>query len=286
MEKLQSRRNFLKLAGLVAGAMQLPLFGWPAGFRTLLNEGINPSGEFSLLKLEKLLSSYQFPFIEQFSTSEFHSGYKLYNLYGDNMVYAGEFFLKSEIKGEGCLFDILDWRYADNGIEDKKGKFKYIVSGSVTTVSDKTLTPKNWNVFSRIALSEKDKAYGGTALINKGTVLNRDILIETPFKSIKKSIGNQSLSWKRGLIAMVQRMAESSTDELQFAMLDEFDTIHPNQTLKNKNKVTLDCGEDHLIDFRIFEQTGEGIIPTVYWVDQWNRTVFVISGMEAFVLDK
>ncbi len=285
MEKQQGRRNFLKLAGLTAGALQLPLAGWAEGFKTLLNEGINPSGEFSLLKLEKLLVGYAFPFVEQFSTSGFHSGYKLYNLYGDNIVFAGELFIKSETKGENRLFDFLDWRFADNGIKDRIKKFKYIVSGSVTTAHDTTLTPEQWNVFSRIALTENDKPYRGAGLVSQGTVLNGDIMIQTPAKLFGKPGFNQALSWKWGLISVAQQMAEASTPEIQFNMLDEFDIVHPNQKMKNKKQATIDCGGGRLVDFNVFEQTGEGVIPTIYWVDQWNRTVFVVSGMEAYVLN-
>jgi len=51
-----------------------------------------------------------------------------------------------------------------------------------------------------------------------------------------------------------------------------------------RRKVNLDCGNDRLIDFKVFELTGDGVIPAVYWVDNKNRTVFVVSGMEAFIL--
>ncbi len=279
-----SRRSFLKRAGVVAGLSQFPLMGWSSGFSTLLNVGLNPGSEFSLLKLEKLLSGYQFPFTDQFSTVSFQSEYKLYNLYGNHAVFAGGFLLKSKLKGDRQQFDFLDWRFADNGIKNREQKFKYIVSGDVHCKTDATLSPENWNVFSRIALSEDGNAYGGTGLTNKGEVTKGGISIKTAGKSIKKSFGPLPLSWKWGLLAVVQNMAEGSLQELRFAMLDEFDAVHKNQTLKNRKRVTLDCGEGHLIDFRVFELTGEGVIPTVYWVDNHNRTVFVISGMEAYVL--
>jgi len=285
MGKLQNRRDFLKRAGVIAGFSQLPRMGWANGLSTLLNEGLNPGKEFSLLKLEKLLSGYKFPFTAQFSTVSFKSVFKLYNLYGDSATFAGEFSLGSEMKGANRLFKFSIWRLANNGIKKRDQEFKYIVSGEVQCKTDVALSPEKWNVTSRIALSKDGPAFGGTGLTNKGESGRGEITIKTSGKPIRKSFGSMPLSWKWGLPAVVQNMAESSIQELRFSMLDEFDAIFQNQTLKFKKKVSLDCGDDHIVDFRVFELTGEGVIPTVYWVDNFNRTLFVVTGMEACVLE-
>jgi len=286
MEKQKSRRNFLKMAGLAAAASQMPLAGWSAGFKTLLGEGLDPSGEFSLLKLNKLLAGYEFPFVEQFSTSEFHSGYKMYNLYGDNTVFAGEFHLKSGVKGKNREFGFLNWRFADNGIKNREKKFKYIVSGDVKCRSGLAFSPEEWVVTSRIALNESDLAYGGTGLISRGKVKKGEINIRYSVENLKKTYHSEVLCWKWGLPSVVQNMAESNNKELGFSMLNEFDAINENQKLVFRKKVPLDCGNNRPVEFKVFELTGQGVIPTVYWVDQWNRTVFVVSGMEAFVLER
>lgn len=285
MEKLHSRRNFLKSAGVIAGLTQLPLMGWASGFSTLLNEGVNPANEFSLLKLEKILSGYKYPFIDQFSTISFEANYKLYNLYGDNAVFSGEFALLSGIKGKNQQFKFSNWRLANNGIKKRNQEFKYIVSGGVQCKNDSTLSPEKWTVSSRIALAEDGPAYAGTGFRNKGAAKNGIISLTTSRKTIKKPYGDMPLSWKWGLPAVVQDMAKESLPELQFAMLDEFDAIYQNQIIRFRRKVTLDCGSNHLLDFKVFELTGDGIIPTVYWVDNMNRTVFVVSGMEASILE-
>jgi hypothetical protein len=126
--------------------------------------------------------------------------------------------------------------------------------------------------------------YGGTGIVNNGEIRNGVVCLNTGNKKIRKPLGNTGLSWKWGLIAVVQKMAEDSTTALQFAMLDEFDALFQNQNLKFRRKVTLDCGNNRKIDFKVFELTGDGVLPTVYWVDNMNRTIFVISGMEAYVL--
>ena len=285
MEKLHSRRNFLKSAGLIAGLTQLPLMGWASGFSTLLNEGVNPANEFSLLKLETILSGYKYPFVDQFSTISFEANYKLYNLYGDNAVFSGEFALISGIKGKNRQFEFSNWRLANNGIKKRDKEFKYIVSGTVQCKNDSNLFPEKWTVSSRIALTDDGSAYAGTGLLNKGAAKNGTIELKSSGKTIKKSYGSMPLSWKWGLPAVVQNMAKESELELQFAMLDEFDAIYQNQKIRFRRKVTIDCGSMRLLDFKVYELIGDGLIPTVYWVDPMNRTVFVISGMEASVLE-
>lgn len=285
MEKIQNRRSFLKKVSLFAGLTQLPLMGWPAGFSTMVAEGLNPSGEFSLLKLEKLLSGYKFPVVQQFSTDKFHSTYKLYNLYGDDAVFAGEFILKSELKGKSRSFDFSISRRANSGIKKGVPEFKYIVSGKVECKTDATLSPEKWKVSSRIALAEDGVAFDGTGFLNEGEVKKSEISIKTTGKPIIKSFGSMPLSWKWGLPAVVQNMAESHKQELHFASLDEFDTVYNNQKIRFRRTVRVDCGNNLLTDFNVFGLTGDGIIPTFYWVDHLNRTVFVISGMEAYVLE-
>ena len=284
MEKMQNRRNFLKKVSVVAGLSQLPLPGWAEGFSTLLNLGVNPGGEFSLLKLEILLPAYQLPLVGKFSTGSFNSQFTHYNLYGNNAIKAGELSLNSDGKGEIRQFDFTSSRLANSGIKERDQIFKYVVSGKVHCQNNMTLSPQKWNVASKISLSDLGEPFGGSGLITAGEVREGELRLNTGGKEIRKSIGKVALSWKWGLIAVAQKMAEESSTELQFAMLDEFDAFYKNQKMQFRRKVNLDCGNDRLIDFKVFELTGDGVIPAVYWVDNKNRTVFVVSGMEAFIL--
>ena len=134
-------------------------------------------------------------------------------------------------------------------------------------------------------MSEESQAFYNTGLHNEGEAGRGEVTIQPKGKPIRKSYGSLPLGWKWGLPAVVQQMAEASMQELSFALLDEFDAIHHNQKLRFRKDVKLDCGEGQLISFKVFELTGEGVIPTVYWVDNMNRTVFIISGMEAYVLN-
>lgn len=281
----QSRRSFLKSATWVAGMVQLPLIGWSAGFSTMFSGSLSASGEFSLLKLNKLLAGYPFPFTEQFLTDDFRLNFQLYNLYGERAVRAGRASLQSAVGVKEQKFIFTVDRLANDGIRDKNKTCQYIVSGKVICRQDDTLSPVNWNMTSKIAFPDSGASFGGTELNSDGEVRDGQVYIHTNGKTTKKRLVHLPLSWKWGLIAVVQNMAKTQVKELQFSTLDEFDALYSNQKMRFRRTVSLDCGKDRVIGFKVFELTGDGVIPTVYWVDNLNRTVFVISGMEAWVLE-
>lgn len=108
--------------------------------------------------------------------------------------------------------------------------------------------------------------------------------MEVGDRKLKKLVSGSPLSWKWGLVSVVQKMAANKTKELQFSTLDEFDALYSNQTLKFRKLLSLDCGDERVLDFKVFELTGDGILPTVYYADDKGRVVFIISGMEAYVI--
>lgn len=284
MKKMQSRRIFLKNVGLTVCLSQLSVLVWSSGFSAMFSQGVKPSGAFSLLKLEKLLSGYNFPFVDNFSIDSFGAAYKLYNLYGENVAYAGTLSINAAAKGKNRQLKFTVSRLANNGIKNQNQIYKYIVAGDVLCQNNATLSPLKWNISSKISLSNDGDALNGTGLKYEGEIKNEEITLKAGKKIIKKAIGSIPISWKWGLLAVVQKMAKESLQELQFSMLDEFDAIYKNQKLKFRKMVSLDCGNNRLIDFKVFVLTGDGVIPTVYWVDNLNRCIFVISGMEAYVM--
>lgn len=67
--------------------------------------------------------------------------------------------------------------------------------------------------------------------------------------------------------------------------MDAWQTMAFKKEIRFRRKVTIDCGSNRLLDFKVYELTGDGVIPTVYRIDPMNRTVFVVSEMEASVLE-
>jgi hypothetical protein len=72
-------------------------------------------------------------------------------------------------------------------------------------------------------------------------------------------------------------------DEIHFSALDEMDMIYEHQYIRLRKYQEIDTGSGR-VNFKVYDVLGDGLIPTVYWVDELDRVVFIINGMEAFVL--
>ncbi len=284
MNKTTSRRAFIKQAGIAAAISGVSLSAWSKGLLKLYSVGVNPGNEFSLLKLERLLPEYIFPEISSFSTDSFTLEYDLYNKYHTNDVFAGQMKMTERVRGRKRINVFHNERLANNGVMDRSKRFRYFVSGNVVCSNDNTFTPERWDIASKIALTADAPAYMDTALNNKGTTKNKQVRIKSAGKTIRLSFDNEALTWKWGIISLVQTMAKNNVNALQFASLDEFDICYNNQSVEHKRNKTIDCGAAGHVEFKVFEHLGEGILPTVYWVDDKNRTVFVITGMESYIL--
>ncbi len=284
MNNTTSRRAFIKQAGIVAAISGVSLSAWSKGLGKLYSVGVNPGNEFSLLKLERLLPEYNFPAIASFSTDAFALMYDLYNMYHTNDSFAGRMKMTERVRGKKRINDFHNERLANNGVMDRSKQFRYFVSGNVVCNNDNTFTPEKWDVSSKIALTADAPAYMDTGLTNNGTAKNKQVRIKTAGKNIRLRYDNDALTWKWGIISLVQTMAKNNVNALQFASLDEFDICYNNQSVVHRKNSTIDCGAAGDIEFKVFEHLGEGIVPTVYWVDDKNRTVFVITGMESYLL--
>ena len=70
---------------------------------------------------------------------------------------------------------------------------------------------------------------------------------------------------------------------MHFSARDEMDMVYDHQYARFRKEQSMDCGEQ-VVDFKVFDVLGDGIIPTVYWIDNRHRVVFIVTGTEAFVL--
>jgi hypothetical protein len=90
-----------------------------------------------------------------------------------------------------------------------------------------------------------------------------------------------TINW--ALFDVVQRLPRKQGQTLSFTLLDHFDQVKPNHTLTYHGEQEIIINNTTLRLHR-FDQLGEGIVPWVYWVDQTGRLLFVVSGIEAYIL--
>jgi hypothetical protein len=283
-----NRRRFLQNTGVGALGLLIPNKLFSSSFGLLYHNGVNPGKEFSLLKMEKILPDYKIPPCDNFFTDNFMLSYTLYNLYQKLAVTAGTFDIAKK-DGPTPSYKVTGIRKATADItienESYKGKFRgnYIFRGEMAAKNDLLASPVKWECETKIADELNGLPYLNTLHRWKGSFKNGRVYYQSGSQHIIKIPANQDLTWKWGIINLVQKMAEQSVHEIHFSALDEMDMIYAHQYARFRKKQLIDCGTAK-VDFSVFDVLGDGIIPTVYWLDNFNRVIFIISGVEAYVL--
>jgi hypothetical protein len=160
-------------------------------------------------------------------------------------------------------------------------KFDYYFKGRIVTLDDALATPLSWECDTRVATGPDEPPYLNSGHTWKGSHKNGVVAYSSGEVSLKKTVPHDNLSWKWGLINLAQKMVPE--DEIHFSTLDEMDMIYEHQYIRLRKYQEIDTGSGPE-NFRVYDVLGDGLIPTVYWVDELDRVVFIINGMEAFVL--
>ena len=280
MENIQNRRNFIRNTGLTAVAAAMPGNLLSSAFALFYADRFDPGGAFSLLKLEAMFPDYKYPKADNHSTDEFDLNFKLYNCYGKNVRHAGTFSFKKQ-GGTNPVFNVRSVRMVSADHPPAQRKFDYYFKGRIVTKDDALATPLSWECGTKVAKGVDEPPYLNSGHQWKGTY--RDGMVEYSSGDVllKKPLAHENLSWKWGLINLVQKM--DPEEEIHFSALDEMDMIYEHQYARFRKVQEIDTGSGRM-RFKVFDVLGDGLIPTVYWVDELDRVVFVINGMEAFVL--
>jgi hypothetical protein len=288
MDPLLKRRDFIRHAGMAGMAAMLPGPILSTSLAPLYTGQIDPGDEFSMLKLEKILPGYQFPVIDAYSTEDYHLHFTLYNLYKGFVKLAGSFKISKQSDYDPN-FHVESVRSSSTDIifetDEYRKNFKgsYFFTGDIQTADNMLATPRSWLCRTKIARTREDPPYLNTGHVWKGWFRNGQIDYESGPYHYSKNAGTRELTWKWGIINLVQKMAETGKNEIHFSALDEMDMVYDNQYARFRKHQALDCGT-HEIEFKVYDVLGDGIIPTVYWVDDLHRVVFVVTGTEAYVL--
>ncbi len=94
--------------------------------------------------------------------------------------------------------------------------------------------------------------------------------------------GDYTCSWT--LFDAVQRFPSTGDTPVSFLLIDHCDQIRPNQKFCKRETATisLPAGPVRVI---IYQQLGEGVLPIEYWVAESGQLLWVVSGLEAYILD-
>ena len=213
MDSKLKRREFIRNAGLAGMAAMVPGRSIAASLAPLYNCQIEPGKEFALLKLEKILPGYHFRTDDDYSTENFELEFSLYNLYSSLAVQAGSFRI-SRHAGHTPNFRVECMCNCSSDIHLRTGDLvkhfegAYFFTGDIFAEDNILATPRSWLCKTKIARTKNDPAYLDTDHTWKGSHGGGQISYESGSYHYTKAAGSRELTWKWGIIHLVQKMAE------------------------------------------------------------------------------
>jgi hypothetical protein len=198
-----------------------------------------------------------------------------------------------------------------------------VTEASVRCEKDQLATPQEWKAGRRVVakdgtvFAELSLAFGGTLADGElvTTVLPESATVETsrtrsvvplaigPLQQCGEGRGEAEgwsvapailpstvgVAMNFGLFEAVQRLPKENLEPVQFTMIDDFDLLRQGYVLSLRGTEEVLFGEpapDKVpTPLYAFNQTGEGCIETVYWLDQKGRLLFVSAGIESYIRD-
>ncbi|WP_352423249.1 hypothetical protein [Proteiniphilum sp.] len=272
------RRLFLKKSAISACALSLP---WQALFSSVNDPHFEPwkqTDEFSIRKLDNILGEYNWPVPSNFNPLSYKSHYKAISLVQGVEQGLLVFEKRRESAKTKYLFQMQ--RYIPNG-------FTYTVTGKLHPVDGNIPWVQDWESSSMVCRKETQTPWLKSNRFIEGKRERKEVLIfeKGNEKRVKINI-DTPLTWKWGMIDLIPIMAAANIKSLSFATLDETDIIYSEQKARFRKNISLSDGKggNRKINFNVYDVTGVGVIPTVYWVDEFGRTVFIITGTEGYLL--
>lgn len=148
---------------------------------------------------------------------------------------------------------------------------------TLTCVADRLATPRQWELHSDDL--QDDQPVRGTSVVETAEWRDGTLIRKGRAERRTSLPGPFTSNWS--LLEAVQRLPFDSKP-LAFEMLEDLDLRKAEQSLRPVAPVTLELG-GRAVKLRCFRQTGRGILPTHYWLDEQHRLVAITGALRGLV---
>lgn len=155
-----------------------------------------------------------------------------------------------------------------------------ITTASATCAGDRYASPISWQISTEMRESS-GSLIPYTRTSTTGYVVGNNIVLRGEKDRVLGFTGPLSASWL--LFDVVQRLPYGLMPST-FDMLDDLELLKPNQCIAQGHTVDAVVGGRRM-RLRSFEQTGPGILPYTYWVDEGHRLIAAVGGCRTFIID-
>jgi len=144
-------------------------------------------------------------------------------------------------------------------------------------------TPRRWSFRTRV-LGGQGQPIPDASLERRAAVEKGQLSLTTGDGKprILPLDGPYTVCW--ALFDAVARLPREAFDPIRFTLVDHFDQIKPQQTLVFRRTIETPIGGKTVRLFG-FDQTGRGVMPWTYWVDEQGRTVVAQCGLETYMAE-
>lgn len=234
--------------------------------------------DFSLRKVAYLLGDYTPPPMASFDPAgRWQQSYTMFVLNRPTGNKVGEFSLERAVKGrQSFALSVRTRRFGNSG-------FSLFQQAEIQCRTDTLATPVSWVFDTKMARDAADQPYLGSGRRLSAAVANGALVVRDRWRTRKTSIdGPYSNEWT--LLEAVQRLPGKQTKDLDYTLIGEYDTPQPGHRLAYRThaQVTFASGPAQLTGYY---DLGPAVVPTVYWIDEHRRLLFVCTGLVVYALN-
>ena len=164
---------------------------------------------------------------------------------------------------------------------EKAGSTTLTTSTAITCSSDVLLTPRHWSVschwetpLTVVKTDEMNQQH-------KGRIEGNELVFNGAKERRSRAPQKWTSNWN--LFAAIQRMPFNPDTTHRFDLLESLDLLKPDQRIVYAGKHPLTLG-DKKLNLHVFEQTGRGVMPWHWWLDEKHRVVLAAGNRRAYLL--
>lgn len=161
-------------------------------------------------------------------------------------------------------------------------KTDYVIRARIEVDGNPLATPRRWEWSSAIH-TPQGEVVDLTSSTGSGELAGDKLILRTNgHERVLAVTGPVTANWC--LFDGLQRMAFDAKELPSFSMLEELSLLKGRQQLGigETAEVTLPSGT---VRMRSITQTGPGLLPYDYWLDDQHRLLLAIGGLRAFIHD-
>ncbi len=227
--------------------------------------------------IEKALANFNPPSGEFNPDGEFSFSYKLLCMAGGGPGgHAGNLSLKKESLSKNEA--LMEFDFTKNGVGCKQKS-----NAKIRFKTDHLDSPIKWKYGSKM-VDMQGKLLKNSEIQKYG--IAKKNLLEIICKNKKRKVKSQkpfALSWL--LFDAVQKLQRKKFEPINFTLIDHFDQIKPDHQISFHGSIVIDIPKKENLKLHVYDQLGDGILPIVYFVDDAGRLLFVVSGIEVYILN-